>query len=188
MSRQLPSNFETETEATVIHPTYLVELAFTSGTVRLWTGNGDLSWDSKTWTGVGTLLDLSNIEETIQLRATGMTVSLSGISSSVLSLVLSENVRNRVCRIWLSLQAGPARSASDPEPLRIFTGRMDTMTIDEQSETCTVSINVENRLIDFERPREKFHTEQDQRAIDPTDASHEYVADIASKATGFKWG
>ena len=42
-----------------------VKAEFDSGTIRLWSGLGDASIDSETYTGAGDLLSISNVEENL---------------------------------------------------------------------------------------------------------------------------
>ena len=78
MTNRLDEPAATETEKEVVRPILLAWLDFLSGTTRLWSGVGDLEWDSQTWKGIGTLGRVSTVEETLELRAAGMSMQLSG--------------------------------------------------------------------------------------------------------------
>ena len=45
MTRSLTTAFKNETLASEITPIALVDLDFSGGHVRVWTGQGDLTWD-----------------------------------------------------------------------------------------------------------------------------------------------
>ena len=60
----------------------------TQSYLRLWTGAGELAWNGQTFTGAGSLLGISPIEETGEVRAVGFAVKLSGLPSEILSLAL----------------------------------------------------------------------------------------------------
>jgi hypothetical protein len=62
-----------------------------------------------------------------------------------------------------------------PDPLQLFAGRMDVPTIDEGTQTSSISIAVENRLIDLNRSRERRYTDQDQQIDHPGDLGFQYV-------------
>ena len=68
-----------------------VKAFFDSGNVLVWSGIDDITIDSETYTGAGTLLTISGFEETKELRTNGITVSLSGMDATVLNLALTEN-------------------------------------------------------------------------------------------------
>ena len=46
-----------------------------------------------------------------------------------------------------------ADNAVIDDPIVVFSGFMDTMTINEGGETATIQVTVENRLIEFEDTR-----------------------------------
>jgi hypothetical protein len=59
-------------------------------------------------------------------------------------------------------------------PSIIFRGRMDQMDISIGS-TAQVSVKLENRLTDWERPRIRRYMDADQRRRDPNDGSFRFV-------------
>jgi len=68
MSRVLSSGMQAVAIADVVRPIFLVRMVFDSGEspneLNLWSGVGDLSYDSETYTGVGDLLRISSVTET----------------------------------------------------------------------------------------------------------------------------
>lgn len=158
-----------------------VELQFDSGTVRLWNGYGDLTVDGDTYTGAGTLINISAIEESTEIAAKGVKMSLQGISSDILSVALTENYRYRLVNIYIgTIDNGTVDS------YQVFSGRMDVMTIQESGETCNIALTAENRLIDLERARVRRYTSQDQRLIDSTDKGFNFINSQQSKV--IRWG
>lgn len=186
--RGLTAAMESEVGETVLRPAVFVELEFSSGTTRLWSGYGELTWDSKTWTGATDLGQISEITETLDLKAVGMTLTLNGIPSELISVALQDEYRNKPCRIWLGMFNDNMALLADP--IRIFTGRMDTMTIQENGQTSSIHLAVENRLIDLERPRVLRWTDQEQKQINTTESSLdralEYVPTLQEKE--IVWG
>jgi len=90
MARDLTAGVITQLQAASVEVGLLFEGEFASGWVRLWSGVGNLSWNGQTWSGVGTLLGISAIDETNEIRASGLTVSLSGIPSDLLAAALGD--------------------------------------------------------------------------------------------------
>ena len=72
MSRDLTSGVQTAIEATQVQPFLLFEGLFASGYVRVWSGYGDIAWDSRTWIGVGSLAGISAVQETAEIQANGL--------------------------------------------------------------------------------------------------------------------
>lgn len=147
-----------------------IELEFDSGTVRLWNGYDDLDFDGETYTGGGNLLTISPIEENPEISAKGVTITLSGISSTILSYALNENYQYRDCSIYFgTINSGTASG------YKVFSGRMDVMTITEDGETCSIQLTAENRLIDLERPRVRRWTSEDQKSLHAGDLGFDFV-------------
>jgi hypothetical protein len=79
-----------------------------------------------------------------------------------------------------------AANAVITSPVTVFSGFMDTMLINDSSETATIQVNVENRLIEFERTRIRRYTAEDQKIDYPTDKGLEFVAEMSEKE--IVWG
>lgn len=184
MARSLTAGVVTETTAAEVRPALLVEGVFSTGTLRLWSGVGTLSWNSQSWTGAGNLLSVSPIEETAAVQANGVTITFTGISSSNLSLALGSVRSGRAGKIWLAFLNSSDAVVADP--VLIFSGRLDVCAVEEAGETSTISISYESRLIDLERPRERRYTDEDQQFEYSGDRGLEYVAGLQDKV--IQWG
>jgi hypothetical protein len=64
---------------------YFVEMDLPSGWLRLHTRSGTLSCRGSPYTGVGQFGELGDIDEDAMLRPSGVTVTLSGVDSSVIT-------------------------------------------------------------------------------------------------------
>jgi hypothetical protein len=177
MARNLTTAFEAATLASTVIPVVLVEALFDSSPVRLWTGLGDLSWNSVVWTGAGSLLGVGSTLETQEIRATGVDVTLSGIPTELLSLALTEKYQGRECRIYLAAM-NTNTGALIADPYMIYSGRMDTMTVSENGDTSSIGLATESRLIDLERSRERRYENEDQQLDWPGDLFFQYVPSI----------
>lgn len=175
-------------EGSAIRPLILVEALFDSNVptsyLYLWNGIGNLSYDSKTYVGAGNLLSISSVSENVELRASGITVQLSGISDPLLSKAKTEDYQGRELVVKLGGFDGTDNVIATPTI--IFSGFMDTMTITEAGETASIAVTVENRLIEFEKTRVRRYTDNDQRIDYPNDDGLEYVSQIQEKA--IVWG
>lgn len=175
MARDLTASVITQLQAASVEVGILFEGEFASGWVRLWSGIGNLSWNGYTWTGTGNLLAISGIDETVEVRAAGITVSLSGIPSDLLSAALGDARSGRVGRVYLAFFSGGSIVA---DPILQFEGRLDVPAIEDGPETATISISYESELIDLERARERRYTPEDQQIDFPGDLGFDYVASL----------
>ena len=163
MARTLTAGMVTEVTAESLRPILLCKLAFDSGDLNLWTGIGDLSFAGDTYTGAGDILNFTPVQESESLIAHGLTGSLSGIPSAIIAIALDEDYMGRAADLWFG--ALTAASALVADPVKVFGGLMDVMTIEDAGETATVTISAENRLARLEKPRVRRYTPDDQ-AID----------------------
>lgn len=179
MSRDLTAGFEAEVIARALRPVLFYEGEFASGTLRLWSGVGSISWSGNNWVGAGNLLSVSEIDETTEIRAAGTTVSLSGLNPSIISAALGQARQGLPGRVWIGALAADGSIIADP--FMAFEGRLDVPEISRSADACTVSISYESRLIDLERPRERRITHEDQQIDYPGDRGREYVASLQDK-------
>lgn len=184
MARTLPSALSTELDADSLKPFYAIELLFDSGDLRFWTGYGEIEVNGEIWNGSGQVISLSQTSEPSDLSANGMTITMSGIDSSIVAIMLGENYRGRSANVYLGCLAEDNLPVSDM--YQVFAGRMDIMSMQENGQVATISISVENVLIDLERPRRFKLTNEDQLDRYPDDKSLSMVGPLQDKQIA--WG
>ena len=184
MSRSLTSGMQTAVTADLVRPITLVQCAFDSGNLNLWSGIGDLTVDSVDYVGAGSLLSIGEITESSELSANGISVTLSGVTSPLITKARDEDYQGRELKVLLG--AMDASNGVISDPVVIFSGFMDVMTINESGETATIQVTVENRLIEFEKTRIRRYTAEDQKIEYPNDKGLEFVAEMAEKE--IVWG
>ncbi len=183
MSRGVTSNLNTELTSTELEPFYAIDLDFDGGNVLLWTGYGDIAFGGDTYVGGGDFLGISPIAETSEIEAKGVTISLSGISSTLIAAALTEAYQGRSAKVYFGTISSGAVVA---DPYLMFSGRMDVMTIDEAGDTSDITVQVESRLIDLDRARNRRYTSEDQKIDYPNDKGLEFIADLQDKE--IVWG
>ena len=183
MSRTLSSGMSDEVVKAVVRPIYLVTMNFDNSEspseLNVWTGIGDLSFNSKTYTGLGDLLSLSPITETADISAEGLSITLTGVKQSLISIAKSHEYQGRTIECYLGAFDDNASLIADP--VLIFSGFMDVMTINESGETSTINIAAENKLIQFEKTKVRRFTAEDQKIDHATDKGFEFVTAIVEK-------
>lgn len=160
------------------------ELEFDPATLRLWTGIGPIAWNGQTWQGVGVMGRIGGVNETMEIRAAGATMELSGLNSDLLAAGLNEHYQNRPARVWLAFLDAGGQVIADP--VLIFANRMDVMEVDDQGDTSTIRLTTINNLIDLRRARAWRYTDQDQQQLFPGDTSLRFVARLQNKE--IVWG
>lgn len=184
MSRGLSASMQSLLTAEVIRPILLIDLMFDTAPLYLWNGVGNLSYDSKTYIGAGTLLSVGGITESTELQANGTSIVLSGIGSALTQVARDEDYQGRLA--YIKLGAMDENADVIATPIELFSGFMDVMTITESGETSSIALTIENRLIAFDRTNVRRYTDQDQKIDYASDYGLEHVTAIQEMEV--RWG
>jgi len=182
MSRSVSASIIAALTEPNVYPFYAVEFLFDSSPVRFWTGLGDRTIEGNTYLGAGNLIGISGLEEASDLSAKNATISLSGVPETLVALALAEPYQNRPCRILFGV-------ANINASVEVFSGFMDVMTIQDSGDSSTISLTVENKLIQLQRAKERRYTHESQKALlapGQEDIFFSYVSDLQDKEIA--WG
>ena len=176
--RALTTAFKAGIDQDVVHPLILCEMAFPSGTVRLWTGEGSIQWNGETWAGSGELVSFSPMPEVTDGSSQGVAIVLNGVDSGLLSDVANDPFQGSPVRIWLGCLDSNGTVVGDP--FQFFGGVMDKGMMRDDGASAMIEIRVESRLIDQVRPIQWRYTHADQQKLHPgeTDKGLEFVPKI----------
>jgi hypothetical protein len=156
-----------------VRPFILSAIQFADQWFRVWSGVGSLVSGGNTYVGVGMLGKVSTISETTDVQANGISLSLSGVPSSIAAEALGQ------CRqgmpVTLSLGLMDTNWSVIDTPVPLFRGRMDTAAINEGADTCEIVVTAESRMIDLRRARVRRYTDDDQQRTSPGDRGFEFV-------------
>lgn len=196
MSRTIDSGLLSALTANSVEPFYAVELMFdvkTSvgvdgevinlGPMRMWTGLGsrtiNVRGTNQVFAGTGALLNIAAAEEVADLSAKAMTLSLTGLDSSIISLALQEPYQRRKARVYMG-------EKSVSSVVEIFSGQMDTMQITDEPDASTVVMTIESKLVELERSRNWRYTDESHKSRHSGDTFLSYVQSIQDQKVA--WG
>lgn len=171
MSKTVPAPILAAIQSDSVEAFYAVEGLFDGGTVRLWTGYGNKTIEGNTYTGAGELLKIDGLSEVSDLSSKGITITLSGVSSTINSLALQEPYQNRIVRILFGI-------VGSSDVVEIFNGLADIMPIEDSGETSIITLSVESYLSIIEKNEGRRYTEESQKARFPTDTFFSYVSSM----------
>lgn len=177
MARTLDAAIITQIRAQQLRPVHLVEMYFSSGTVRMTDAGLSVSYGGNTYENLGHLLGLGEITETAEIVVSETTISLSGIDQAYIAIVLGETYIDRRVVIYKGfLDANDTLVAA----VAIFDGRMDAPTIEEDPESgsCTVSVRAATYWADFERRPGRHTNHEETQIYFPGDRFFEYVSEL----------
>jgi len=176
--------FATAIAAKVIRPCFFIRCQFKTGWFNVWTGTYTISWGGVTYYGTGTAIGIQGVSEDTTVEAKGVTLSLSGIPSDLLGDVLTEFVRGYPAQVYLGLFEDDGVTLV-PNPVLAYAGRLDQPTLNDAGDSCTISIAVENTLVDMNRSVYRRYTDSDQQLDHPGDLGCQFVASIQEVTTYF---
>lgn len=169
--------------ASQVRAVVFVEMDFPSGFLRLNNSAQSIAWGAYTWLGIGRLGSIDTVGEGMTLEARSLKFTVTGIDPANIAIALGQQYQGRSCKVWLApLDEGYAVL---PDPVLVFSGRMDTMDV-ELGTTATITVSAESRLADWDRPRVRRYNAADQAITDPTDKGFEFVPQMVEKS--LRWG
>lgn len=195
--RPISADMINEYSSPQVRPILMAEFLFDSATVGMFTGYGTLNWAGKEFLGGGEFINVSTIEETQDLVAKGAVFNLNGVDTSLISLALSENIKNRHVRLYLAASSVTSRVATEDEPgavlvedgdgyvvlentlvdspYRLFSGLMDIIEINESGSTCDITLSAENILYRGQRSKILRYTQEEQKQRFPLDKGLDFI-------------
>lgn len=170
------AGFKAETEADVFQPFALVKMDLPSGSVRFFSGVGELSWNSQTWTGAGELGFVGKIDSGTQIRAGFIEIGLSGLESSLKTDVLDYMARGAETFVYMGFYDSSGNIVADP--WLCYYGRLDTTNLDDGAQGLTIRCRIIDGVGARLRQTKRRRTDADQQEIYSGDQVFEFVADL----------
>lgn len=180
MPRDLSSGMLTPLLTNYIRPCFLAVITFASQTVYAWTGVGELVYNGNTYLGVGDLASIGKVTEAADVQAYGLTLTLSGIDQNLLNESLTDIKQGAPAILYFALLDSTGAIYGTPYPM--FSGNVDKSSVHIGTDTVSISLQLENRLADLQRPSNRRYTSADQQLYYPGDSifdSVESLNDIA---------
>lgn len=172
MARDIEPALLTALGQSVIRPVALVQIDAVGDTVRWATGIGTLAWGGFDWLGLGDILSISPIGETREIRALGIKIMVSGISSDNVSLALTDARPGLPLYVYTAMLSDAGVIVVDP--YLSFRGETDEINMVEGGATSTIEISSENHLLRLNHANESRYTHEDQQIRFPGDLGFEF--------------
>ena len=173
MTRGIDSATATAVDQPHVTFLLLLELYFDAATQYLTTAPHSVDWSGNTYLsaqGIGT------IEPTVETdtQARGLTFTLAAVNEAAIAAGF-EQIQGRAVILRLGIvDAGVLRV--DPN---VWSGSLDVTTIEDVAGQPVIRVTAEHSMLAWQHPPGQLFSDQDQRAIDPTDAFFEHAAAMA---------
>lgn len=158
----------------------LVKLEFPSGTIALNTSTWHLTWSGTTYQGAAGLGTISPVNDSPG-EIKGLSFEISGVAASAISLALdgADEWQGAPVSIYVALISQTTGSVIDAD--LIWSGLGDTMSIQEDGESCAVQATAESSAVDLLRGVPITYTHADQQVLYPGDLAFQFVNDQSAK-------
>jgi len=158
---------------------YFVRLCFDSGDAAWHSGFGSIVFDGVTYLGAGNLSTISTVKEEPGVKASGVSVGLSGIKEEIVAAMLLEPYINRKAYIhFIPLDEGDQPVSATPTLL--FKGTINDIS-GNQGSSPGFSVELKSRFADWERSIKILYTDVEQQQLHPGDRGMEYIAQLSQK-------
>jgi hypothetical protein len=161
---------------------YAAEFQFPAETLRNWTGNGNIVIGGETYYGVGEFGSIGGIEDVGDANPAAVEMTLQGIPGTMFSAVMQSNIRGATVTVHkvLMTELGTVLAAE-----AILVGQVVEYGW-QFDETGTFNLQVADEFSLYERPLEKYYTDNSWQKDHDGDRFWRYVAQLASKE--LHWG
>ena len=122
--------------------------------------------------GLGRLLEWAASRKALRSGLTGTSLSLSGIDSALYAECLTDIQLGAPAVVWIVFLS---QGAVIGTPYRQFSGQVDKPSVNVAGESITISLALENRLTNLQRPSSRRYTSTDQRIKYPDDTGFVWV-------------
>lgn len=157
----------------------LVEIDHPDGLVYVWSRQGDLSYDGKVWKGLGILGRISPMGTTANVLIKEVVFNLAGVPAESLAF-LSDNIRNRIARVWIGALENKRKVIADP--IQIMEARLDYQDFSvEDDKTATVKLHGQVGFWTLERAIDIVWSPEEQKRTYPLDTGLDLIPSLATK-------
>jgi len=155
----------------------LVHMAFASP-IALNTSNLTITWSGVDYLGAGALGAISQIEDSPG-EIKGLNFQLIGVDSAYIALALDD--ANVVQGTPVTIRTAILDSSYQVVDAPIeWAGKLDTMSIEEDGEKCTIGVTAESTAVDLLRGSALTYSNADQNLLYPGDRAFEFLLSQAN--------
>jgi hypothetical protein len=148
LTRDINSDLAGQFTGGSLSPVVLARVETAAGDVRMWSGIGTLDYGGEVWLGGGDFLGVSDITETADVQANGVTISLAGVASEMIDLALRQVRQGKIAEIYIGALGDVATYGTaiidgySLHPDLVFSRASDATVVGADGVLDTVGIDV----------------------------------------------
>ena len=185
MTRGFSTAVNTALQAQNVNLVMFAKLEFPSGTLYVHNGLGTYNWDSQDWLGVGDLGSISKVEEGTDVSPYAITLTLSGLDSTMSGAALTEDYFMRPVTVYLGLL--DSDDTLIDTPTQIWEGLMDQMNLTVGANGGdAIQLIAESELSRFDKSKNLMYTNANQQQRYAGDLFFSHIHKV--EGAKIKWG
>ncbi len=157
----------------------LVLMQFPTGIIALNTTNMLLVWEGVEYLGAAGLGAIAQIDDSPG-EVKGLSLEMAGVRPDAIALAMDDAAVIQGTPLTIRLAILNADGQILDAPID-WTGRLDTMSIEDKGDTCTVQVTAESSAVDLLRGSPLTYSDADQQAIAPGDRFFDQVVPQAGQ-------
>lgn len=160
---------------------YFVQFDFAGGVGRFSTFNQTVTWNGFEWLGIGSMGDISAIEESDGVESQSLTFALNATFPELLSLAAGDvaEYRGREAKMYMCPLNSGYQLIDDPQ--QCWRGTMDTVAIGIGDDGAgKIQLKCETSAHGLLRPSSLRMNAAQQKLRHPTDTGFDYLSDLIS--------
>jgi len=180
--RDLTTAHKTQLAAKMKRVGLLVAIDYTPTPLYVWTGRGNISWDGKTWLGVGDLGSISVITEKLGATPGSLKLTINGVPGDKIGTALDDASAGRDVQVFIGTftESGGVWSIVDA-PNRMEWADTDVHEIVEGDTTCSIEVNCETATSRLTMRNVLRCTSEDQHRHFPDDTFFDFAEQVAEQ-------
>lgn len=157
----------------------LIDLMFSSGTLRFALAQQNITIGSNTYIGIGPIASIGiRTESTDSLE--GIELTASGLDASIVDIALTEPYQGRIMKLHKCFLDADTNAVIGT-PTTAFIGRMIQMVLSEDNQSASIQIIAEHYDSDLERPTPVRINNAEQQRLYPGDKGAEWVESLIDR-------
>ncbi|HSG31494.1 MAG TPA: hypothetical protein VLB82_08120 [Thermodesulfobacteriota bacterium] len=186
MTRSLTTAIKNELATNDLRPIHLITIGF--GTPLNFTDcsfslTSSVSGSSVTYTPSNFIMGISNFTEEVDITKTSLKLGFSGADTSLISVVLNENVVNDAVTIFRGFL--DSSNAIIADPFLLYDGQIDTFEIQESNKESNLILNITSHWANFDKKNGRKTNNVSQQRFFSTDVGMEFSSQTVQD---IKWG
>lgn len=180
--RNLTPGIHASLNSCLTRPVMFVEVMSTPP-IYAHTSIGQISANGHVWIGCGEMGSIGEIQDSAEIQAANLSISLSGIPISQLKQMMESDLQGSEINIYIGVL--DENMKLDGGISLLWTGFVDTAPF-TYGKTIKTTLHCESEMVDWGRPRLRRYTDQDQQALYPGDKGFEFTPLMES--ISIHWG